>query len=194
MADPEAPGALTYPAAQVGVTLGALARGDPHVPLPPGYGRLRVRTRLGTGAALWAAAGSAVLDWRMHRALGVSIETTAPRAVPGARVTVGLGVGRLRLRAPCQVVRVVADGTRTGFAYGTLPGHPESGEEGFLVERDRHGTVYLTVTALSRPARWFLRVVTPAVRAFQWAYARRCGAVLRRLARRAVAMGEAAAD
>lgn len=175
---------LTYPADHVGATLASgRTRGGGRP--PRGYRRVRVRTRLGTGQAVLAAAGAAVMDWRMHRALGVSIETDAPRAVPGAHVTVGIGVGRLRLRGPCRVVRVVSEETRSGFAYGTLPGHPASGEESFLVEQDPQGGVWLTVTILSRPARWYLRAAGPAVRAFQWGYARRCGAVLRRLARRA---------
>ena len=178
---------LTYPPELLGATLDPLVDGGRRT--PGGYRLLRVRTRLGSGPAVLAAAGAAVLEWRMHRALPVSVETDAPRAAPGVRVTVGLGVGRLRLRAPCRVVRVVAEATRRGFAYGTLPGHPESGEESFLVEQDAEGTVWLTVTALSRPARWYLRAAGPAVRAFQWGYARRCGAVLRRLAHRASADG-----
>ena len=39
-------------------------------------------------------------------------------------------------RRPCRVVYVVDEPDRRGFAYGTLPGHPESGEELFLVRYD----------------------------------------------------------
>ncbi|MFD8868609.1 DUF1990 family protein [Streptomyces sp. NPDC059590] len=127
-------------------------------------------------------AGRAVMDWRMHRAVGVSVRCWEPTAVAGLPVVIGLGVGRLRLRAPCQVVWTLAEETRTGFAYGTLPGHPERGEESFVVSLERDGTVLLTVTAFSRPAVWYARAAGPLVPLFQRAYARRCGAVLRRLA------------
>jgi uncharacterized protein (UPF0548 family) len=150
------------------------------LPLPDGYRRLRVRTRLGRGPEVFRAAGMAVLDWRMHRAVGVTVATDGP-AMPGRAVTVGLGAGPLRLYAPCRVVWTVAEETRTGFAYGTLPGHPECGEESFVVTLERDGSVALTVTSFSRPAAWFTRAAGPLVPVFQRAYARRCGTVLRRL-------------
>jgi uncharacterized protein (UPF0548 family) len=149
---------------------------------PPGFHLLRVRTRLGTGPDVQRRAGQAVLDWRMHRAVGVTIDTGVPEAEPGARVTVGLGLGRrLRLNAPCRVVWALREPDRAGFAYGTLPGHPECGEEAFLVERLPDGSVWLTVTAFSRAASWYTRAAGPLTRVGQHAYARRCGRVLRRL-------------
>ena len=55
------------------------------------------------------------------------------------------------VRAPCRVVYVVDEPDRRGFAYGTLPGHAESGEELFLVRYDpATDEVYAEVTAFSR--------------------------------------------
>ncbi|WP_250304945.1 DUF1990 domain-containing protein [Streptomyces sp. NBC_01387] len=149
---------------------------------PEGFQPLRVSTRLGTGEDLVRRAGEAVLSWRMHRAVGVSMETQAPVAIEGARVVVGLGVGSWRLRAPCRVVWTAQEPRRVGFAYGTLPGHPECGEEAFVVERRDDGVVWLTVSAFSRPDAWWARAAGSLVPVFQRAYARRCGRVLRRLA------------
>lgn len=50
-----------------------------------------------------------------------------------ALVLPGVGAGPLRLRAPCRVVYTVTESRRRGFAYGTLPGHPECGEEAFVI-------------------------------------------------------------
>ncbi|AJE85013.1 hypothetical protein SLNWT_4637 [Streptomyces albus] len=171
MADPTpaaAPVPLTYP--EVGATR--------HGPLPGGYHHLRVRTPLGHGEAVFEAAAEALLDWRMHRGLGIGIAVDAERAVPGAEVAVRIGpvAGR------CRVVWALRGPRRAGFAYGTLPGHPESGEEAFLVELAPGGAVRLTVTAFSRPDRWFTRLAGPLVLLFQRAYGRRCGRVLARLA------------
>ncbi|WP_030828757.1 DUF1990 family protein [Streptomyces hygroscopicus] len=163
---------LTYP--EVGATR--------RWPLPAGYRHLRVRTHVGYGRAAFEAVGRAVMDWRMHRAVGVAIRAADPVATPGRSVVVGLGAGPLRLRAPCEVVWTVAEDTRTGFAYGTLPGHPERGEESFVVSLEPDGSVVLTVTAFSRPDSWFSRAGGPLVPRFQRAYARRCGRVLRRWA------------
>jgi uncharacterized protein (UPF0548 family) len=117
----------------------------------------------------------------MHRAAGVRIQPSAPRVAPGVTLHAGLGVGRLRLWVPCEVVWVVDSDERIGFGYGTLSGHPECGEEAFVVQRDADGSVGFTVQAFSRPARWYTRAGGPMVPALQLAYARGCAHTLQRL-------------
>ena len=59
-------------------------------------------------------------------------------------------------KIPTRVVYVIDEPDRKGFAYGTLPGHPERGEESFVVERRTDESVWLTIRAFSRPSnRWF---------------------------------------
>ncbi|MDQ0792473.1 DUF1990 family protein [Streptomyces sp. B1I3] len=161
---------LTYP--EVGATrLG---------PLPDGYNHLHHRTAVGRGRACFEAAGAAVTEWRMHRATGVRVRASAVRASAGAAVEVSVGVGRLRLTAPCEVVWTAYEQNRTGFGYGTRARHPECGEESFVVELADDGTVWFTVTAFSRPCAWYSRLAGPVVPALQRWYARRLGTVLRR--------------
>jgi uncharacterized protein (UPF0548 family) len=150
-------------------------------PLPAGYRHLYHHVRLPPAA--FRRAGEAVLTWRMHRAAGVRIEPSAPRAAPGVTLRAGLGVGRLRLWVPCEVVWAVDSDEQIGFGYGTLPGHPECGEEAFVVERDADGSVGFTVRAFIRPARWYTRAGGPTVPMVQLAYARWCARTLRRLCR-----------
>ncbi|MGI5194722.1 DUF1990 family protein [Streptomyces sp. CA-288835] len=145
---------------------------------PPGYHPLHVRTRIGEGRKVFEASSQAVLTWELHRAMGVGITTEAPKAAPGVELTVTLAG---LIKAPCRIVWTVEEPRQAGWAYGTLPGHPESGEEAFLVEMTGDGTVWLTVRAFSRAAKWYARAGGPATRGLQHAYARRCGAVLRRL-------------
>jgi uncharacterized protein (UPF0548 family) len=59
---------------------------------------------------------------------------------------------------------------RRGFAYGTLPGHPEQGEEAFLLDLTGNGDVHFRIRAFSRPASLLARVGGPLTRAVQ-AYA-----------------------
>ncbi|MGK5674619.1 DUF1990 family protein [Micromonospora sp. URMC 106] len=164
--------ALTYP------HVGATRTGE----LPPGWRHVRHRVRLPDSC--FAAAGAAVLGWRLHRAAGIRMDAAAERAAPGVRVVSRLGVGPLRLAAPCEVVWAVDDDRRAGFGYGTLPGHPASGEEAFVVGRDAAGRVWFEVVAFSRPDRWVMRAAGPAGRAFQHAYAWWLGRTLRRLCAR----------
>jgi uncharacterized protein (UPF0548 family) len=62
--------------------------------------------------------------------------------------------------AMCRIVAVVDESDRFGFAYGTLPVHPERGEESFVVRRD-DGRVTFRVVAVSRPAHPLARAVPP---------------------------------
>jgi uncharacterized protein (UPF0548 family) len=148
--------------------------------LPEGYRHLRHRALVGTGPAAMAAASDAVLEWWMHRAAGVKVTASAPRARSGVYVECAIGQGPLRLSAPAQVVWAEEGDRRAGFGYGTLPGHFAHGEEGFIVERDDMDDVWLTVLSFSRPARSPMRAAR-LVPFLQRVYARRCGTALRRL-------------
>jgi uncharacterized protein (UPF0548 family) len=60
------------------------------------------------------------------------------------------------------VVYVIDEADRRGFAYGTLPGHPESGEELFAVRYEPStDEVYAEVVAFSRHATWWSRLGSP---------------------------------
>jgi uncharacterized protein (UPF0548 family) len=155
--------------------------GTRHTPLPAGYHHLREEVPIGHGRAVLAAAGEAVTAFRMHRAAGVGIQADGPRAAPGVAVEVALGIGPLRLLAPCRVVWTVDEEDRIGFGYGTREGHPECGEEAFVVELRADDSVWFTVTAFSRPARLCTRLAGPLVPVLQRRYARHCGRTLRKL-------------
>ncbi|MEF9886683.1 DUF1990 family protein [Streptomyces sp. P9-A4] len=151
--------------------------------LPEGYHHLRHSAVVGHGRAAFEAAGEAVTTWRMHRASGAAVRAGADRAAPGVTLEVSVGLGGLRLGVPCSVIWTAYEERRTGFAYGTLTGHPECGEESFVVGLEPDGTVRFTVTAFSRPATWYTRLAGPVVPVLQRAYARRLGRTLRRLVR-----------
>lgn len=164
---------LTY--AEVGATR--------HGPVPPGYRHLRYRAYLGRGVL--AQAREALLTWRMHEAAGVRVTASAPRATAGVDAISRIGIGPLRIAAPCRVVWAVDGADEAGFAYGTLPGHMVRGEEAFLVTSDPDGGVWFTVTAFSVPAGWFMRAAGPLGPVLQRTYAYWCGRTLRRLCRAA---------
>ena len=65
-----------------------------------------------------------------------------------------------------RVVYVIDEPTRSGFAYGTLPCHPERGEEAFTVAR-RGDRIWFEITAFSRPRHPLARIGAPVTRLFQ---------------------------
>jgi uncharacterized protein (UPF0548 family) len=169
---------LTYP--EVGATGGST--------LPGGYRHVHLVRTVGRGDAAFAAARDAVAGWQMHRGAGLRVAATTSTAQVGSTVVVGVGVGALRLLGPCRVVEVVDEPDRAGFAYGTLPGHPETGEERFEVTR-RSEDVDLVVTAFSRPATWYSRLGGPVSRAVQDGVTRRYATAVERAVRAAVRTG-----
>ncbi|MDX6743438.1 DUF1990 domain-containing protein [Actinocorallia sp. A-T 12471] len=167
---------MTFTYAEVGATR--------EEALPPGYSHLRVRRTIGHGEAAYRAAAEALMTFAMHRGIPVGVRAGADRAAEGVPVTVTLAG---LVRAPCRIVWTVEEPRRTGWAYGTLAGHPESGEESFVVEHHADDAVTLTVTAFSRPALALLRPLQPLIVPLQRLYALRCAGVLRKTARAAAA-------
>jgi uncharacterized protein (UPF0548 family) len=128
-------------------------------PLPEGFHHLQVERRLGSGDAVYARAAQALMTYAPQRGIGLRPVATAPRAAVGVDLLSRLVVAPV----PCRVVWVVEEPHRTGFGYGTLEGHVESGEEGFLIER-RGEAVYAVVRAYSRPAWRAARLAGPLLR------------------------------
>ena len=154
--------ALTYP--EVGATEPAAT--DPGAPLPAGYHHVRRSRVVGEGDAAWAAAAAGIRGWQMHRRQGFLVVPDDPPIAPGTAMA-----SAIRLPGPgvhvvfaCRIVWVVDEPDRFGFAYGTLPVHPASGEEAFVAHRDGTGAVTLTVTAFSRPRHPLVRLGGPVAR------------------------------
>lgn len=149
---------------------------------PPGYDRVTRDEPLGTGRAAFDRAVHGLLGWQMHRDAGMSVTASSPIATPGTVVLLRVGWGPLRLPAPCRVVYRVDEPHRQGFAYGTLPGHPERGEESFVVRLRPGGEVRFEVRAFSRPATVLARAGGPVTRAVQGYFTDRYVRALRRIA------------
>ncbi|HUO39110.1 MAG TPA: DUF1990 domain-containing protein [Mycobacterium sp.] len=142
---------FTYP--EVGATAGQL---------PAGYHHLRASTVIGEGRQRFEAAAASVMRWGMLRGAGLAVTASSELAEVGSVVVVHLGP----VAAPSRVVYVVDDPGERGFAYGTLPGHPECGEEKFAVRYDA-GEVRAEVTAFSRHALWWSKAAGPVTSLLQ---------------------------
>ena len=125
--------------------------------LPPGYAHIERSAAVGSGEVAFRRAVAAVFDWRMQRGIGLRVRASGPAAEPGTVVVLTAGLPWLGYDIPCRVVWAQTTGTERGFGYGTLPGHPESGEECFVVRLGDDGRVTFTT-------RVFSRLATPAAR------------------------------
>lgn len=90
-----------------------------------------------------------------------------PFITAGASATLVTTFAGVRVSAPVRVVFVIDEPRRTGFACGTLAGHPQSGEMSFIVEHHDDDSVWFALRSFSRPGRWFFRTVSPILQLAQ---------------------------
>jgi uncharacterized protein (UPF0548 family) len=141
---------------------------------PPGYNVDHCRIKLGSGERAWQRAVSAVRRWQMFDMPWVELCWPATPIREGAVVAVSIRqFGFFSLNA-ARIVYLVEESSgkegamRFGFAYGTLPGHAESGEERFTVEWSPHdGSVSYEILAFSRPKHPMAKLAYPFSRHLQ---------------------------
>ncbi|MCW2753654.1 MAG: hypothetical protein JWQ32_1065 [Marmoricola sp.] len=148
--------------------------------LPSGYHHLDERFEIGQGRAVFDEASAELMRWGLQRRSGLAVAASSDQVETGGVAVLRVRFGPVFVRAPVRVVAVVDEGDRRGFVYGTLPGHPECGEELFVVERDEAGVVRLHVRAFSKPGSLLARVLGPVGRLLQHHVTRRYGRALRR--------------
>jgi uncharacterized protein (UPF0548 family) len=151
---------------------------------PAGYVVDHSRIRLGECEKVFATAKQALEHWQQFRLGWVEIHPPDAPIKEGQVVAIlGRILGLWWLNA-CRIVAVIDEAgpiRRFGFAYGTLPGHAESGEERFLIEWDQpEGSVYYDILAFSRPRHVLARLGYPLARRMQQRFARHSTAAMSR--------------
>ncbi|HEX9034297.1 MAG TPA: DUF1990 domain-containing protein [Streptosporangiaceae bacterium] len=141
--------------------------------LPAGYRHDQWSADLGPfSPEAFDAAAETLRSWGVQEGAGLSV-------FPGETVRTGATfalVFRLPfggyVTAAGRIVWVTDDPGRSGFAYGTLPGHPERGEEAFMISRQGDRLVF-DIRAFSRPSHWLARAGAPVTRIVQLRVTRR---------------------
>jgi uncharacterized protein (UPF0548 family) len=143
---------------------------------PAGYVVDRTRIELGEGEPVFQLAIAALQRWEQFHLGWVEAWSPDTPIQPGEVVAVmGRAIGVWWLNA-CRIVYTVDEAgpiSKFGFAYGTLPGHVESGEERFLIEWNRgDNSVWFDIVAFSRPNHFLTRFGYPVVRRLQKQFGR----------------------
>lgn len=135
--------------------------------MPAGYHHDEWETSLGDFSQdKFDRLADALLHWRVQAGSGLTIFPDEPvRPDLTFALWFRLPVGCYATAAG-RVVYLTSEADRSGFAYGTLPGHPEQGEEAFhLVRRDDQ--LLFKVRAFSRPRHPLARLGAPVSRLLQ---------------------------
>jgi uncharacterized protein (UPF0548 family) len=171
-------------AAQTRLDLTYTAVGATAAVPPPGYVVDPTRIRIGEGEAVFRAAKAALGRWEQFRLGWVEAWPPGTPIQAGQVVAVVARICGLWWLNACRIVYVVEEEgpvQRYGFAYGTLPGHAESGEERFTVEwHGEDGAVWYDILAFSRPQQFLARLGYPYTRVVQRRFARDSGAAMLR--------------
>jgi uncharacterized protein (UPF0548 family) len=167
---------LTYTA--LGATFG-------QVSMPAGYAVDRTRVELGRGGATFDRAKKGLESWQQFHLGWLEAFPGDTPIRTGEIVLVIARAGGMWWTNAARIIYVVdessPDSSRFGFAYGTLPGHVESGEERFLIEWD-HATdiVWFDILAFSRPRHYLVRLNRRRARAMQKRFAVESTAAMQR--------------
>jgi uncharacterized protein (UPF0548 family) len=134
--------------------------------LPAGYRHDRWEIDLCSfDEATFERLGVAVWQWQVQRGAGLMVYPADP-VRPDLTVALCVRLPGAYVAAAARVVYVTSEPGRRGFAYGTLPQHPEQGEEAFHVVRHA-SRVLFRVTAFSRPRHPLARIGGPVSRLIQ---------------------------
>ncbi len=141
---------------------------------PAGYNLDHNRVLLGRGEAVFRQACAAVRAWTMFPAPWTRIDPANAPIQEGQVVAMLAHVYGLWWLNACRIVYTFDESApvrRFGFAYGTLPGHVERGEERFSVEWLADDAVWYDLRAFSQPRFWLVRLASPLARGLQRRFA-----------------------
>ena len=131
------------------------------------YNLDHVTAVVGKGANDFTTAREAVRRWDMARQGWMHVQPEHPEMTLGNQVAVVANIGPL-WNASVGMITTVEDATsRFSFSYGTTRDHVARGEERFEVALHDNGDVVFSITAVSRPARWWAWLGYPLVRMSQ---------------------------
>lgn len=141
--------------------------GGTQTPFPTAYDHDHNRVQIGEGQADFMLAKRLIMEWKMFALPWVRLYSGDQSIEEGKTVSVLFRLFGLWWFNSCRIVYTIDTPTRFGFAYGTLEGHVEKGEERFMVEIEEDGKVWYSITAFSRPNIWVTKIAYPIARMFQ---------------------------
>ena len=138
------------------------------------------RVRIGDGVPVFEQARQCLQGWRQFD-LGWLYASPADTPIRSGEVVAVVAhiFGIWSLNA-ARIVYVVDEPQRFGFAYGTLPGQDERGEERFLVERLEDDSVWYDIQAFSQPRHILTKLGYPLVRRLQKRFGQESAAAMQR--------------
>lgn len=162
-------------AAQQGLAFSYPEVGASRTGAPRGYPVNHLRSPIGSGTDTFARAVEAIRQWKMYALPWTRLYWPDTSIIVSATVGVlACHFGFWSLNESRIIYVVEDDGViqRYGFAFGTVPGHAEAGEERFTVEWHRQDdSVWYELFAFARACHLLAKAGSPLMRLVQKRFA-----------------------
>jgi uncharacterized protein (UPF0548 family) len=139
--------------------------------IPSGYPINRQRVQLGNGDNTFARAKNAIQNWAMYELKWTRLYPSHTPVAAREVVCVVVNHGFCWSLNPCRIIYTLEEKgeiERFGFAFGTLPGHSEEGEERFtVVWHHADDSVWYELFSFARPHHILAKIGFPFVRLTQ---------------------------
>ncbi len=136
--------------------------------LPARYDHHQVEVILGQGRSVYVKAESALKAWKQFDVGWVSALPADTPICEGENIAIRASLFGMWSLAACRIIEVIdhkdTSEMKFGFAFGTLPAHPEQGEERFEIRCDASGIVTYRITAFFRPNYLSAKIAWPYLR------------------------------
>jgi uncharacterized protein (UPF0548 family) len=138
---------------------------------PAGYITDHNRIRLGKSAKVFDQSVNALNNWQHFNLGWLNVSDIHTNIEAGMQIGLICSFAPIWLLFACRILYVInEDGPikKCGFVYGTLPGHPETGEERFTIEwHDEDDSVWYDLLAFSKPGNLLTTIGYPLTRTLQ---------------------------
>ena len=141
---------------------------------------------LGEGEQVWANAKNTLKNWKQFPDTWTRVFPSIENIKKDKTVAVMFRLFGIWWINSAKIVYTIDEPDRFGFAYGTLPGHLEKGEECFWIEKDKKGSVFYHIKAFSKPAYWLVWLAYPIARKFQKRFVRESLSIMKKISSKAI--------
>lgn len=135
--------------------------------LPKGYTIDRYSLILGKGSEIFNKSIKGYKDGVSHRGAGLTITPKDFQFIEGASALFSMKIGPFTLVFPDRIVYMSQTENEFKCAYGTIEGHPESGEELFSITLKENEDVVFEIICFSKIVAPLARLGYPVSRFLQ---------------------------
>jgi len=136
-------------------------------PMPSGYRHDFYEIDLGKGSKIFENAKSGLKNYQAQIGAGLVVVANDKHLKENTSLFIGINLLFLSVVARTRIAYVNESENAFSYAYGTLDGHPEEGEEAFILTIDENENVVLEIICFSKMKCIGTKIGKPVARYLQ---------------------------